>query len=118
MQVLNRRLRKICRFDEYLQLPGYSYSAIRSQGKAFTAPTVKMELGTKVHTYLLTPSEYKYGEDHELVRVLAVALKNKICSLIDFLLPECAVQADFIEEDLMMPWKGRPDLCIPDRLVI
>lgn len=106
-----------CPFEEYLTLPGKSYSDIKNDGKPFTGPTRKMSLGTKVHQYLLTPEEYNH-EDKAIVKPLAIALKNKLGVLIQFLQAEQAIQADFVHEGLVLKYRGRIDLGIRGRLIV
>ena len=56
-------------FEKYLKVPGISYSTI----KGFEGPpTAGMSLGTKVHQYLLEPTEYAW-EDAGIVREIAAA---------------------------------------------
>lgn len=114
MQVISRKLLTTCPFEEYLKLPGWSHSAI----KGFKGtPTKKMQLGTHVHNYLLTPEEYSY-EDIDIVRPLAIALKQRIGPLIAYLVPELCVTATFVHNGFAMPYKGRGDLVIPRKIVI
>ncbi len=109
--------KRTCHFDEYLLIPGYSYSGIKNEGKVFTVASAKMQLGTKVHQYLLEPEHYDHS-DVEIVKPLAMALKKAIGPLIEFLEPEAAYTADFCHLGFTMPWKGRIDLCIPGRIVV
>lgn len=103
-------------FEEYLALAGYSYSGIKNDGVDFT-PTAKMQLGTDVHNYLLTPEVYQH-ENIRIVKPLAIALKEKLGALHKFLLPERAVTCNFHSEGFTMPYKGRVDLGIPKRIII
>lgn len=107
----------ICPFEEYLELPGWSHSSLKHEGKEWSAPTEKMQLGTHVHNYLLTPEEYRHN-DIEVVRPLAVELKRVLGPLLPFLIPEIAITADFIHEGFCMKYKGRVDLGIPGKIVI
>lgn len=117
IQIQNQRIMKNIPFDEYLKMPGVSYSAIKNEGVDKFMPTKRMELGTRVHNYLLDPKEYNY-EDLELVKKIATRLKERIGNLIEYLLPELAVTCNFIYQDFNMLFKGRIDLGIPNRLVI
>ena len=105
-----------CPFDEYLSLPGISFSGIKSEGE-FMSPTKKMVLGTKVHNYLLEPEKYDH-EDIEIIKPLAMAIKNRIGPLFRYLTPEMAVLADFVHEGMRMKFKGRGDLVYPGKILI
>ncbi len=106
-----------CPFDEYLALPGWSHSGIKHEGTEFSEPTEKMQLGTHVHNYLLSPEEYRHN-DINIIRPLAVKLKETLGPLFQFLKPEIAMTADFIHNDFLMKYKGRVDLGIPGKIVI
>jgi len=107
MTVHNIALLPAVPFEEYLRMPGWSYSGIKGSK---IEPTPKMGLGTAVHNYLLTPSEFNH--DHNLVPALAFELKKIIGPLLPFCWPELAVTAEFIHEDMIMHYKGRIDLPI------
>lgn len=117
MQVQNLKLLKTYPFEDYLKLPGYSYSGLRNEGKSFGPPTAKMQLGTHVHNYLMTPREYEFDDLH-IVKPLAAALKAKLGPLLKYMEPELAVTADFVHEGFSMPYKGRIDLPIVNRIVV
>lgn len=104
-------------FDDYLKIPGTSYSDIKNEGKEFKAPSQKMQLGTNVHNYLLTPQEYMQ-EDARIVKPIALALKNQLGDLLPYLWPELVVTCNFVQSGFNMLYRGRIDLGIPDRLVI
>ena len=104
-------------FDTYLSFSGFSYSGLKNIGKPAFKPTAKMQLGTMVHNYLLTPEAYHHN-DGGIVKPIALALKNKIGPVISMLKPELAVTADFLHAGFKMPYKGRIDLCYPGALVI
>lgn len=116
MIISNLQIHPTILFDEYLALPGYSYSGIKNDGNTIS-PSKKMQLGTQVHNYLLTPREYNY-DNHEIVKPCADAVRAKLGPLLKYLRPELAVQADFIHNGFRMPYKGRIDLCITERIVI
>lgn len=117
MEVTNRQILTTCPFDEYLRLPGWSYSGIRGEGVTRSAPSQKMQLGTAVGNYLATPELYNH--DNPLVKPAAMAIKNVLGeSLLRHLKPELAVTADFTFAGLKMAYKGRLDFSIPNRLVV
>lgn len=116
MIVSNVQLYKNLPAAEYFRMPGVSYSAIKWEG----VPPMESEgmaLGTLVHNYLLEPAKYNH-EQADIVRPLAIGLKNAVGPLIRTLIPEMAVTADFEYQGLVMPYKGRLDLCIPGRIVV
>jgi hypothetical protein len=115
--VKNRKM-ITCPFEDYLQIPAWSYSGIKLNGVDKFEPTEKMKLGTKVHNYLLTPDEYKY-DNIETVKPVAIALRKKIPErLWPYLEKEQAVTADFEHEGFCLKYKGRLDLSIQKILVI
>lgn len=109
MQVFNVQFYPDIPFEDYLALPGYSFSWLKSGGQKIE-PTPKMRLGTMVHTYLLSAREYDHGEGSELVRPLAVALKGILKPVLNYCTPELAVTADFVYEGMVLKYKGRIDL--------
>lgn len=109
LTVHNVRFYRDLEFSDYLKMPGYSFSWLKSGGQKIE-PTPKMQLGTKVHTYLLSAREYLHEEGHELVRPLAVALKGVLAPVLRYCSPELAVTADFVHQGMVLHYKGRIDL--------
>lgn len=103
-------------FEEYLNLSGVSHSDIRNDG-AKILPTKKMQLGTHVHNYLLTPESYMF-DDISIVREIAIRLKAKLGVLLDYAIPECSVTCDMVVDDFVLNYRGRCDLYLPNRLEI
>lgn len=122
IQVTDRVIYTDLAFEDYLILPGYSHSDIRNKGKKIWA-TPKMQLGTQVHTYLLTPALYT-GENSALVIPLAKKLKAEIGALLPFLKPEISVTCKMKVTNpktgkvWVMRARGRADLGIVDRFGI
>ncbi len=116
MQVRNLVM-TTCPFEEYLALPGWSHSGLKNEDLEWKPPTKKMELGVKVHNYLLKPEEYNY-EDIDTVKPLALSIKNRIGPLFDLLRKEVAITADFIYSGFVMQYKGRFDLGLEGLIVI
>jgi hypothetical protein len=87
-------------FDEYLQIPGLSYSDIKSDGKRIE-PTNKMRFGTLVDTYVFEPSKYNY-EQYDLVRPIAQQIVTDLGPLIKRGRRQLAVT--------YLYYRGRPDL--------
>lgn len=117
MIVTNQVFYKGMMFDEYLSMPGWSYSGIKNYGKPPITETHKMRLGTKVHTYCLVPEEYDHS-DARIVKPAARALMEVVGILIKYLIPELAVTAHFSFQGITMAYKGRMDLVLPGKIVI
>lgn len=117
MKVENLTLLPTYPFDKYLKLPGWSHSKIKSEGRPFKTPTIKMEIGTKVHQYLLEPYLYNHDDEH-IVKPVAKAIRNKLGMLWKYLEPELAFTADFIHNDFRLPYQGRADLSIVGKIVV
>ena len=115
MTISNRHQHKDISFDEYLNLPGLSYSSIRNEGVQREV-TTKMGFGTDVHNYLLTPKEFR--GDLNQVRPVAKKLLEVLGDLITLAVPELAVTCDMEHEGLVMKHKGRIDLYVPGIAVI
>lgn len=113
----NRQLRENVPFDEYVQLPFYSHSDIKNDGRAFTSPTTKMLIGTDVHNYLSEPEKYNH-DNVEIVRPAAVALKQIVGPLWKYGKPELVVTCWMRYNGFQLPYKGRGDRVIVDRLVV
>ena len=105
-------------FDEYLAMPGYSYSTLKDMASPVQyAPTAKMRLGTDVHNYLLESGKYNH-ENRDIVVPIARELKAIIGDLLPFLKSELAVTCDMHCDGFTMPYKGRMDLCRTGKIVV
>ncbi len=104
-------------FEDYLALPGWSYSGIKNEGQPNKVPTEVMGLGTDVHNYRLEPSKYQHANT-AIVKPIVQSIDVALGSLSRFLEPEIAVTADFVHIGRRMKYKGRLDLSIIGRLVI
>lgn len=78
--------------------------------------TDNMRFGTSVHNYLLEPEKFNHSSVE--VKKIAVKLKEKLNGVWQFLIPEYTIVADFKYSGWTMRWRGRLDLCIPNRLVV
>ena len=117
LYITNQQVHREISFDDYQSLPGYSHSMIRMEGKAAFTPTAKMNVGTNVHNYLLTPKEYNHS-DVSIIRPIAMELKGVIGNLWERLETELAVTADFNHGEFYLPYKGRIDAGIIKKVVI
>lgn len=116
MKAYNTQTTRTLPFSDYLSLPGFSHSFLKSGGATIT-PTAKMNFGTMVHNYLLEPDKFDYT-NIKTVRPAAIALMKVLGSSYRFLENELSVQADFVHEGFIMPYKGRIDSTIYSKLVI
>lgn len=117
LQIKNRSLLPNVPFDDYLLLPGWSHSKIKSLGKEFKTPTRRMNLGTLVHQYILEPEKYDHSHQ-ELVKPLAVAIKSRVGSLAKYVTPEIVVTCDMCYNGFVLKYQGRIDWLIIDKMVL
>lgn len=104
-------------FEEYLSLPGISYSTIKSEGKGF-APTSKMRLGTDVHSYISDPSGCSNDINIPLVKPIANLIITEIGSLYKIVEKEVVVTCLMEFGGFIMKYKGRIDLKVKNLLII
>jgi hypothetical protein len=106
MKVTNRKILTLD-WEDYLRYEAYSFSRLRNPDGREIIETPKMRLGTLVHNYLLEPAKYN-GENYKVVKPTAIAVKSILGNL--KFKSEVAISADFEEEGLVMPYKGRLDI--------
>lgn len=105
-------------FEDYLALPGYSFSGLKSKMSGeVIKPSTGMMLGTRVHNYLLEPEKYD-GVDYAMVTKIAAVLRGYLGAATQFLIKEQAFTATFTYDGYEMQYKGRTDLLFPNKLVI
>lgn len=101
-------------FEDYLTLPGTSYSGIKN----FTGtPNAGMSLGKKVHAYLLEPDTYTW-EDAATVRKIAAAILPVLGSAIKYLDKEVSFTCDMEYNGMVLKYKGRTDLIKIGRIIL
>lgn len=101
-------------FEDYLKLPGVSYSSL----SGFSGPPSDgMRLGSRVHQYLNEPNEYDWN-DAATVIAIASELKKYIGHAYLHLEKEVAFTADFIHNGMMMAYRGRADMMKAGRIVV
>lgn len=103
-------------FEDYLKMPGYSFSGLSKRG-AIIEPTEKMKLGTRVHNYLLDAADFDY-EDLRIVKPLAIAVKRVLGDSFRLLKTEMAVTANMEHEGFRLSYKGRLDMHYPGVIVV
>ena len=102
-------------FEAYNTMKGYSYSGI-TKGAGFI-PSAKMRLGTAVHEYLLEPENYNH-ENRDIVVPLANAVRAELGGLLPFLDTELSVYAEFENNGIILPYKGRVDMVRTGKIVL
>lgn len=101
-------------FEEYLTLPGVSYSSI----KGFNGePSAGMRLGTRVHQYINEPGKYDW-EDSDKVRIISLMLRKVLGSAISLFKKEVSFTADFIHNGMILHYKGRADMIRIGKLIV
>lgn len=114
MQVTNTKYYYGMDFDEYLTIPGVSYSSLNG----FSGPPSNgMKLGSRVHQYLNEPKEYDW-RDAATVIAIATQLKRYLGTSYSFLEKEIAFTAQFVHNEMVMDYKGRADMLKIGKLVV
>lgn len=116
MQINNVQYHPDIPWEDYLKLPGYSFSGLKNQGVDIL-PSEGIAIGKLVHTYLLKPKEYNY-ERHEIVIPIARELVKYYNSIIRFAEVEVGVTSNFCVDGLCMPHKGLADMAIRKHLIV
>lgn len=116
MQVTNRRQYSQLEWKEYAAIKGYSYSGIKNEGKPPFKASDKMRFGSLVDEYLFTPESYN-GEQRSLVVPVAKELQKVLGGAILSGKPQLSVTANFEQDGLVMPFKGRLDLHLPGLVI-
>lgn len=115
IEVQNRIIYENLPFEEYLKLPGYSFSTIKAD-KQIIAKTPKMNLGSNVDSYLNPPGNF--DGNINIVKPIALCLKNRVGDLYYKFKKQVSITADFIHEDMRMKYKGRLDWGLERMIVI
>lgn len=113
--VTNQRRFPRMEWDEYIKIPGKSFSGLRNPDPIPFTP--KMRLGKLVDQYLFTPAEYK-GEMSDVVKPLAQAVKSFLGDALYGATPQLAVTCDMTYEGLTMPYRGLIDLPVGKNLIV
>lgn len=114
MIVQNTKYFRDLAFEDYLKMPGTSFSSLKDQ---IIIPSEGMKLGTRVHNYLLEPDKYDW-QQVEIVKMIANAMRRYIGDAIAYLEKEIAFTAEFVYNGLIMLYKGRADMLRVGRIVI
>lgn len=115
IQVEDRKLHNLLSREEYLKLPGLSFSMLKDQ---VIPETPGIRIGTLVHKYILKPKEYNY-EEYDIVEPIARELIKYVgLNILINALCEVGVTATFILDGFTFLWKGIPDIGILNEIVI
>jgi hypothetical protein len=108
MRIFDVRILDGVPFEDYLKLPGLSYSAVKD--KKFEGPaTAKMNFGSLVDAYVFEPHTYN-GEQYELVVPVARRITRDLGPLIKAGRPQLAILCTMVHMGMYMYYKGRVDL--------
>lgn len=114
MQVSNIQYFKNLDFEQYLKLPGHSYSSI----KGFSGqPTAGMKLGTRVHNYLNEPECFDWQQAAE-VRKIAAAVRQYLGDAYTIMDKELSFTCNLEYEDMILQYRGRVDMVKVGSLVV
>ncbi len=113
MKITNVQYYHGLNFEEYLRLPGTSFSSLKDSIPATTG----MQLGSRVHQYVNEPKEYDWENVNE-VKAIATALRAYIGEAFQYLQKEVAFTAEFHHNGMMLIYKGRADMLFVNKIVI
>lgn len=108
MRIFDIRIIEGVPFEDYLKLPGISYSTIKNNGTRID-PTFKMKFGSLVDAYVYEPNTYT-GEHYELVRPIAERTVKVLGPLLKHGRRQLAVMCTMVYQGLYLYYKGRVDL--------
>lgn len=126
IKVTNRRRYVGMSFDDYLALPGYSFSYLNRErfGESLgIIETAAMRRGTMVDAILTQPDQADpNAEGYTEARAIAYYLKRQYGQILSALVPQVSYTADFVFETnhgtYTLPVRGRLDFEIPGNLVL
>jgi hypothetical protein len=108
MKIKNQQFIENLPFSDYLQIERHSFSSLKPNA-GFITVTPAMDLGTKVHNYLLEPHIYDYSR-HDEVKRIADTIRPYVGDAIRLGQPELTVLADFEHNGMVLKYKGRIDI--------
>jgi len=114
MKVTNLQYYNSLEFEDYLAMPGTSFSSLKDEVIPVSAG---MQLGTRVHNYLLEPEKYDWQQG-PTVKKITEALQKHLGDAFTYLEKEVAFTADFTHNGMLLHYKGRADLMKAGRIVI
>lgn len=109
-------------FDEYLKLPGYSFSFLRRERSGFAedmAPTDKIETGKLVEAIWCDPVSAKMDSHlYQPAKAIAFALEQQFGDLLPHFKKQVSYTCLFTANGWSMPFRGRPDFELRKRAII
>lgn len=114
MIVSNVRYYRGLEFDQYLAMPGISFSSLK---QVSVPESSGVSLGTRVHKYVLEPEQYDWS-DVVVVKKISEALRKYMGGSMSVLESEVAFTCDMEHNGLVMQYKGRADKLKAGRIVV
>lgn len=121
IEVRNLQIHSGIPFNEYLKIPGHSFSSIAHQTRRRPFElTSKMRFGSQVDSYLFTPKEFKLDPDFTMqqIRSCALCIKEKLGAIWKHLKFQLSITADFVYQGFVLHYKGRPDSAVIGLLIV
>lgn len=115
MKIYDTKIYEDVDFDDYIRLPGISYSSIKNSGTRID-PTEKMRFGSLVDAYIFEPHTYNF-EQYDFVRPVAERVIKTLGPLIKQGRRQLAVTCTMVHQGFYMYYKGRIDLWAADLII-
>lgn len=115
--VQNVKLHPNILWEDYLKLPGKSFSGLKNAG-AEIPESEGIRIGRLVHSYLLKPKEYTWEMADVVVPIARELMSFIKPELMLMMRMECGVTCNFVHEGLSMLYKGLLDAHIPKVLLV
>lgn len=108
MQIRNVQVLAGIPFEDYLKMPGLSFSGVRSDG-TIIEETEKMRFGSNVDAYLFEPQVYS-GAQYKLVKPVAAVVKEKLGTMLVTGARQVVITCKMTHRGVELDYKGRADL--------
>lgn len=119
---INRKRYDNVPFEQYLKVPGYSYSFLKREKNGITPEfkmTDKVELGSLVDAILTQPDKIDiYSPQLKLAEKIASIITDNFGSYIQHFESQVSLTCDMEYNGLKMPFRGRLDWGLKDIAVI
>ena len=113
MRITNVQYYRGLAFEDYLQMPGVSFSSLKGD----IPKSAGMALGSRVHSFLNEPETYDW-QDVDAVRKIAAALKAVLGDAFKYLEKEVAFTCLMQHNGMKLQYKGRADMLKVGRIVV
>jgi len=100
-------------FEDYLKLPGTSFSSLKGE----IPVSAGMALGSRVHAYINEPDKYDW-QQVDIVKPIAATLRAVVGDAFKYLEKEVAFTCDMEHNGLVLTYRGRADMLKVGRIVI